>query len=56
MKSDSISVGRLLNLIVAFDTIDHYILLEWLENQFGISGLALAWVKSYLSEITPYFL
>lgn len=40
----------------AFDKIDHDILLDWLKGQFGIAGLALTWLKSYLSEITLYFI
>ncbi len=40
----------LLDLIAAFNTIDHNILLNRLENILGISGSALAWFKSYLSD------
>ncbi len=40
----------LLDLSAAFDTIDHNILLNRLENFVGISGNALAWLKSYVSD------
>ncbi len=40
----------LLDLNSAFDTIDHNIILNRLENSVGISGRLLAWSKSYLSD------
>ncbi len=42
-----ISLLVLLDLSIAFDTIDHNILLNRHENFVGISGSALAWFKSY---------
>ena len=40
----------LLGLSAAFDMVDHKILLNWLENHFGIKGMALHWIESYLSN------
>ncbi len=45
-----ITILVLLDLSAAFDTIDHNILLNRLETFVGISGSALAWFKSYLSD------
>ncbi len=45
-----ISLLVVLDLSAAFNTIDHNILLNRLENFVGISGRALAWLKSYLTD------
>ena len=40
----------LLDLSAAFDVIDHKILQTRLEHSFGVTGSALSWIKSYLSD------
>ena len=48
LASDSgyISVLMLLDLRAVFDTVDHLILLDRLENLMGICGQALSWFRS----------
>jgi len=41
-----------LDLSAAFDTIDHSTLLSRLETSFGVSGSALSWLSTYLSNRT----
>ncbi len=45
-----ISLLVLLDLSAAFNTIDHDILIDLLQNYTGIQGQALRWFRSYLSD------
>ena len=42
----------LLDLSAAFDTVEHSILFQRMEQSFGISGDALLWLKSYFANRT----
>lgn len=50
MDKGKVTALTLLDLSAAFDTIDHNLLLKRLEQWFGISGSALAWLSSYLED------
>ena len=43
----------LLDMSAAFDTVDHNVLVTRLEQRFGVTGCAIAWIKSYLSDRSP---
>ena len=38
------------DLSAAFDPVDHHVLVNRLKTSFGITGRALAWFHSYLSN------
>ena len=52
MDTQEITCLELLDLLAAVDTVDNSILLNCLENYFGIKGTALWWIESYLTNWT----
>ena len=52
MDDRRVTLLGLLDLSAAFDTVDHSILLRRLQGQFGFNGIALQWIRSFLSDRT----
>ena len=52
-EKGDVLLGTFLDLSKAFDCIDYYILLQKLEN-YGLRGVVLQWVRSYLGNRTLY--
>ena len=50
MNTQEVTLLVMLDLSAAFDTVNHNILLTRLNEELGISGLALEWFKSYLAK------
>ena len=50
MDNQEITFLILLDLSAAFDTINHSLMMDILENDFGIVGVVKRWFRSYLDE------
>ena len=46
----------LLDLSATFDTVEHDILLSRLHSKYSISGIALEWFRSYLTNRSQFAL
>ena len=49
-KDGNITCLVLLDLLATFDMVNHNILLQRLQHRYGIKGVALKWLESYLTE------
>ena len=52
IANGKIELLSLIDLIVAFNTINHDILLRWLEVTYGSNGAILQWLRSYVEDLT----
>ena len=50
LDTGNIALLILLDLSAAFDTIDHQVLLSRFQSVYGITGVALKWIASYLTN------
>src|ERR1043165_110846 len=53
VDQNEFGIGVFVDLSKAFDTLDHVILLKKLAH-YGIRGIALSWIKSFLSDRYQY--
>ena len=49
IENSEVTAFIAIDLLVAFDTVDHKILLDVLQHHFGVTGIARKWFESYLS-------
>ena len=54
MEKQEVTALIAIDLSAAFDTVDHSILLDVLEKQYGVGGKALDWLDSYLRPRSCY--
>ena len=47
-----VSLLCLLDLSAAFDTVDHNVLIDRLQNSYGLNGTVLSWIKSFVHQRT----
>ena len=52
MDKQEVTLLGLLDLSATFDCVDHNILLSRLERTYGIEGLAIEWIRSFLVDRT----
>ena len=54
IDSGKITILTALDMSAAFDTLDHITLLHRLQHTFGLSGCAISWIRSYLTDRSSF--
>ena len=54
IDSGKITILTALDMSAAFDTLDHITLLHRLQHTFGLSGNAISWIRSYLTDRSSF--
>ena len=54
IDSGKITILTALDMSAAFDTLDHITLLHRLQHTFGLSGYAISWIRSYLTDRSSF--
>ena len=54
IDSGKITILTALDMSAAFDTLDHITLLHRLQHMFGLSGYAISWIRSYLTDRSSF--
>ena len=54
IDSGKITILTALDMSTAFDTLDHITLLHRLQHTFGLSGYAISWIRSYLTNRSSF--
>ena len=55
LNEGKVTIFVRLDLSSAFDTIDHDILIERMQKEFGITSCAKNWLESYLKDRNSWF-
>ena len=50
MENQNVTAVMALDLLVAFNTVDHEIVSRVLEHSFGLEDIVLNWFNSYLNH------
>jgi len=56
MDNQQVTLTALLDLSAVFDCVDHDILLSRLQSSFGLGGITVTWIQSFLTDRSQHVL